>query len=109
MFRISGIDCCAVSIPLAAPIRMAGEEILSADNLVVRIDDGEGNFGWGEAASAPLMTGETAEGMVAAARFIAGRLDGMEVGEPAICTGPSRSRCTATTAPRRRSRSHCST
>ena len=83
MFRISGIDCCAVGIPLASPIRMAGEEILSADNLVVRIGDGEGNFGWGEAASAPLMTGETAEGMVAAARFMAERLDGTEVGEPA--------------------------
>ena len=83
MFRISGIDCCAVSIPLAAPIRMAGEEIFSADNLVVRVSDGDGNVGWGEAASAPLMTGETPEGLVAASRFMASRLDGTEIGDPA--------------------------
>lgn len=83
MFRISDIDCCAVSVPLVSPIRMAGETISSADNLVVRIGDGEGNFGWGEAASAPLMTGETAAGMVAASRFMAERLEGAEAGDPA--------------------------
>ena len=36
-------------------------------------------LGWGEASSAPTMTGETVEGLVAATNFMAQRLEGTEI------------------------------
>ena len=79
MFRIAKIESCAVAIPLKMPIKMSGILIETCDNLIVKVTDTEGNVGWGEASSAPTMTGETAEGLVAATNFMAGRLDGVEV------------------------------
>jgi muconate cycloisomerase len=49
---------------------MAGVEIRQADNVLVRIDSDTGVIGWGEAASAPTMTGETVESMMAAIAYI---------------------------------------
>src|SRR5262249_27212113 len=37
-------------------------------NLLVRIEAADGTLGWGEAASAPTMTGDTPDGLVAAVR-----------------------------------------
>jgi len=79
MLKIRNIDSFAVSVPMTAPVKMAGITIPNADNLIVRITDTEGVAGWGEAASAPTMTGETPEGMVAAAKFIAARITGTEI------------------------------
>ena len=45
----------------------------------VLVTDTEGNVGWGEASSAPTMTGETVEGLVAATNFMAQRLEGTEI------------------------------
>jgi muconate cycloisomerase len=81
MFRIARIDAFAVSVPMTMTMKLAGHTISSADSLIVRITDRDGTVGWGEAASAPTMTGETPEGMVAAARFMASRLEGVDVGE----------------------------
>lgn len=80
MLKIAGVEARAVRIPLKSPVRMAGAAVAAADNLVVRLRDGDGNVGWGEAASAPAMTGETAEGMVAAVRHMAPALEGAEAG-----------------------------
>lgn len=52
------------------PVIMAGEEVRQADNVLVRITTDMGLAGWGEAASAPLMTGETVAGMIAAIRYL---------------------------------------
>ena len=79
MFRIFDIEPIAVALPLASPMKMSGDLITVSCNLIVRASDGEGNEGWGEAASAPLMTGETLPGMVAAATYISDRLAGKEV------------------------------
>src|SRR4051812_43976613 len=49
---------------------MAGVELRSADNVLVRIEIDDGIVGWGEAASAPSMTGETVESMMAAVRYL---------------------------------------
>ncbi len=79
MFKIATVDAFAIAVPLRAPVKMAGIEVSTAENLIVRVTDQDGTIGWGEAASAPTMTGETPEGMVAAARFMASRLVGQEV------------------------------
>ena len=82
MFKIAEIEAFAVSVPLLCPMKMAGVEIRSADNLIVRIRDQDGTIGWGEAASAPTMTGETLDGMVAAVRHMAPQLEDNEVTDP---------------------------
>lgn len=74
MIQIAETEVFAVSIPLTKPVHMAGIEITSADNLIVCIRDTQGRTGWGEASSAPTMTGEFPEGMVAAGRFLAKRM-----------------------------------
>jgi muconate cycloisomerase len=48
------------------PVQMAGETVAQADNVLVRIEAENGVVGWGEAASAPSMTGETVASMMAA-------------------------------------------
>jgi muconate cycloisomerase len=74
--NITRVESIPVSLPMAKPVVMAGEEVKRADNVLVRIETGDGFLGWGEAASAPTMTGETVSGMVAAVRHLAPALEG---------------------------------
>ncbi|MBC7779021.1 MAG: hypothetical protein H7125_02850 [Proteobacteria bacterium] len=76
MLTIKRIEAIAVSLPMAKPMKMAGVEIRAADNLLVRVEASDGTVGWGEAASAPHMTGETVESMVAAVRYLVPALEG---------------------------------
>ena len=69
--RISAIEPIAVSLPMKKPVKMAGETIARADNVLVRVESDTGIVGWGEAASAPTMTGETVASMLAAVRHLA--------------------------------------
>ena len=69
--KIKQIEPIAISLPMKKPVIMAGEEVTRADNMLVRIEAANDVVGWGEAASAPTMTGETVEGMVAAVRYLA--------------------------------------
>src|ERR1044072_911727 len=62
------VDAIPVALPLKAPMKMAGVTITTAENLLVRIEAAEGTIGWGEAPSAPMMTGDTQGGLVAAVR-----------------------------------------
>jgi muconate cycloisomerase len=55
-------------LPLKAPMKMAGITIRRAENLLVRVESTSGHVGWGEAPSAPTMTGDTLGGLVAAVR-----------------------------------------
>jgi muconate cycloisomerase len=66
--KIRLVDAIAVALPLKKPMKMAGITIATADNLLVRIESEDGLVGWGEAASAPTMTGDTQGGLVAAVR-----------------------------------------
>jgi len=62
------IDAIPVALPLKAPMKMAGITIAKAGNLLVRVEAAGGEVGWGEAPSAPTMTGDTLGGLVAAVR-----------------------------------------
>ena len=80
--KIVRVEPIAVRLPMMRPMKMAGVEIRSADNLLVRVDADNGLTGWGEAASAPTMTGEFVEGMVAAVRYLVPSLEGARFTAP---------------------------
>ena len=63
---IRRVDAIPVALPLAKPVRMAAETVSHARNILVRIEAVDGAVGWGEAASAPTMTGDTLGGLMAA-------------------------------------------
>jgi len=65
---IRRVDAIPVALPLKTPMKMSAETITAAQNLLVRIEAADGTIGWGEAASAPTMTGDTQGGLVAALR-----------------------------------------
>jgi L-alanine-DL-glutamate epimerase-like enolase superfamily enzyme len=79
--KIKSIEPIAVSLPMLKPVIMAGEEVRRADNVLVRIEADNGLVGWGEAASAPIMTGDTLESIVASVRYLAPALRGREPGD----------------------------
>ena len=74
--KIKSIEPIAISLPMLKPVIMAGEEIHRADNVLVKIETDSGLIGWGEAASAPVMTGDTLESIVSAVHFLEHALRG---------------------------------
>jgi L-alanine-DL-glutamate epimerase-like enolase superfamily enzyme len=74
--NITKIEPIAISLPMCKPVIMAGETVRRADNMLVRLQADDGSVGWGEAASAPTMTGETCASMVAAVRHLCPALIG---------------------------------
>jgi L-alanine-DL-glutamate epimerase-like enolase superfamily enzyme len=64
--KIKTIEAIAVRLPMKKPVQMAGETVAQAENVFVRVESDAGAVGWGEAAAAPTMTGETIAGMMAA-------------------------------------------
>jgi muconate cycloisomerase len=76
--KIKSIETIAVSLPMLKPLIMANETVSSADNMLVRIEADNGAVGWGEAASAPGMTGDTLESMVTAVNFLEPMLRGRD-------------------------------
>ncbi|MFG1272305.1 mandelate racemase/muconate lactonizing enzyme family protein [Xanthobacter flavus] len=76
--RLVRMDLFPVAIPLTRPMKMSGVTIRHAENLFVRLEAVDGSVGWGEAASAPTMTGETLWGMTAAARLVWDALKGRD-------------------------------
>src|SRR5205085_7003262 len=62
------VDAIPVALPLKAPMKMAGITITAAENILVRVELTDGEVGWGEAPSAPTMTGDTLGGLVSAVR-----------------------------------------
>jgi muconate cycloisomerase len=76
--HIATIEPVAVSLPMLKPVVMAGEAVRRADNVLVRIETERGLIGWGEAASAPVMTGDTLESLVAAVHYLTPALRGRD-------------------------------
>jgi muconate cycloisomerase len=73
---IRDVEAIPVALPLKKPMKMANVTIATADNVLVRIVAADGTVGWGEAASAPTMTGDLQCGLVAAIRHLAPRMVG---------------------------------
>src|SRR4030081_2735718 len=84
---IRRVDAIPVGLPLNKPVAMAGVTVSRALNILVRIEAEDGTVGWGEAASAPTMTGDTLGGLVAAVRdHLAPLLIGADAWmRPALC------------------------
>lgn len=82
--KIRKIEAIGISIPMMKPVKMSFEEVRAANNVLVRLETADGIVGWGEAGSAPTMTGETLQGMVAAVRHLAPRLEGIEGDDIAV-------------------------
>jgi L-alanine-DL-glutamate epimerase-like enolase superfamily enzyme len=76
--HIKTIEPIAITLPMTKPVVMAGEEVRQADNVLVRIEADNRLVGWGEAASAPTMTGETTASMVAAVHHLSAALIGRD-------------------------------
>src|ERR1019366_4096476 len=60
------------------PVIMAGEVVCRADNVLVRVEADNDFVGWGEAASAPIMTGDTLESIVSAVHYLESALRGRD-------------------------------
>jgi muconate cycloisomerase len=84
---IRRVDAIPIGLPLEKPVAMAGVTVRRALNILVRIEAADGSVGWGEAASAPTMTGDTLGGLTAAVRdHLAPLLDGKDAWmRPALC------------------------
>ena len=83
--KIQRIEALAVSLPMVKPLKMAFEEVKSAENVLARVETDGGVIGWGGAGAAPTMTGETVASMSAAIRYLAPRLEGMDLEDiPAV-------------------------
>ena len=68
--RIKRVDAIPLALPLAKIVLMSGVRVTHGETLLVRIETTGGAVGWGEASSAPTMTGDTLPGMAAAAEQI---------------------------------------
>ena len=78
-FEIKNVEVFSLNIPLKKPIKMSGITVQNAENIIVKITSNNNLYGWGEASSAPTMTGEFVEGMNAAGKFIKNQLIGMKI------------------------------
>lgn len=79
--QIKSIEPIAVRLPMLKPVIMAGETVAAADNMIVRVESRDGRVGWGEAASAPVMTGETLASMSEAIRLMSPALVGRDAAD----------------------------
>jgi L-alanine-DL-glutamate epimerase-like enolase superfamily enzyme len=71
-----------LEVPMEKPIKMSGETVTHAQTLLVQLIDSEGREGWGEASSAPLMTGETLGSLAASTAYLLERLTGVAFDAP---------------------------
>ncbi|MGI9594717.1 MAG: mandelate racemase/muconate lactonizing enzyme family protein [Acidimicrobiales bacterium] len=76
--RIVRVDAVHVVVPMTSPFRKAGRVQHDCDNALVRIETDDGIVGWGEAASAPLLTGDTGARIASSIHYLADGLIGRD-------------------------------
>lgn len=76
--KITKVEAMHVTIPMTSPFRKAGRVQHDADNALVRIETDTGVVGWGEAASAPLLTGDTGARIAASIAYLANLVIGRD-------------------------------
>jgi L-alanine-DL-glutamate epimerase-like enolase superfamily enzyme len=84
VMRIVCAQLYPLEVPMSKPIKMAGETVTHAQTLLVRLIDEQGREGWGEASSAPLMTGETLGSIAASTEYLLSKLIGIEFSSPQV-------------------------
>jgi len=82
--EIKSVEAIPVGLPLKKPIKMARVEIRVSDSMLVRIESKDGLVGWGEAAAAPTMSGDTLPAMKAAIDYMAPLLIGRDARDRAV-------------------------
>ncbi len=80
--RLTHAQLYPLEIPLLHPIKMSGETVTHAQTLLLRLIDEQGREGWGEACSAPLMTGETLDSLCASTAYLVEQLMAVEFAAP---------------------------
>jgi L-alanine-DL-glutamate epimerase-like enolase superfamily enzyme len=86
--KIRRITPIALRLPMRRPVALATGVVSTAENVIVRLETADGIVGWGEAASAPTMTGETLASMVRAIEELAPRLTDTEDAHAAMRAMP---------------------
>lgn len=88
--RVSGFGVYRYSLPLVAPLRLAGATLRRRKGLLMRLTAEDGAEGWGEAAPLPGFSRESVEEAAADLRTLAEAAVGRGVGEapPGSATGP---------------------
>ena len=76
--KIKSITPIAITVPLKQEIIMGGISYTNSENLLIQIETEDGPVGWGEASSAPTMTGETIASMEAAIKYLTPYLIGRD-------------------------------
>jgi o-succinylbenzoate synthase len=81
--KIQNIEIGQLSTPLKRPFRTSRREVLTADEIVIKIHTEHGEVGWGSAHPTPGITGDTFESTIHAIKEILGpRLIGQELFSP---------------------------
>jgi L-alanine-DL-glutamate epimerase-like enolase superfamily enzyme len=80
---ITSAQLYPLEVPMDKPIKMAGETLTHAQTVLLRLTDQHGRTGWGEASSAPLMTGETLASLFASTAYLTEKLVGARIDNPA--------------------------
>jgi len=86
--KIRRITAIPVRLRMRRPVTLASGVVSAADNVIARLETADGIVGWGEAASAPTMTGETVASMVRAIEELAPRLTDTEDAHAAMHAMP---------------------
>lgn len=76
--KIVKVEALHITVPMTSPFRKAGRVQHDADNALVRIETDEGLVGWGEAAAAPLLTGDTGARIATSIGFLSELLIGQD-------------------------------
>lgn len=78
--KITAVRFAKLKVPLVTPFKTALREVSFIEDLVVIIETDHGEVGYGSAASTPVITGDTHQGMIGIIKqFIAPKLLGMEI------------------------------